>query len=69
MSRQFHKLPSEILRIEDEYTAFCFDEACSNIISHLINGDEPVYVRQSLSRESGRHFNTMSEFFNQMERG
>lgn len=68
MSRQFHKLPSEILRIEDEYTAFCFDEACSDIISHLMNGDEPTYVKLGMSKESSKHYSTMSEFFNQIER-
>lgn len=31
VAKRYNKLPSEILHIEDEYTAFCFDEACSYI--------------------------------------
>ena len=28
--------------IEDSYTAFCFDEACSFIIQQIRDGKEPV---------------------------
>lgn len=35
-------LPSEIMGIEDEYTAFCFNEACAFIVSRLNEGDEPI---------------------------
>lgn len=32
--------PSEIIEIEDSYTAYCFDEAVSYIIRRLMNGDK-----------------------------
>lgn len=38
---RFHKLPSEIARIYDEYEAFCFDEACDYIISQLEDNKNP----------------------------
>lgn len=37
-----HCRPSEIMDIEDAYTAFCFDEACAFIISQLRDGKKPI---------------------------
>lgn len=33
LSERFNERPSEILGIEDNYLAFCFDEACDFILS------------------------------------
>ncbi|MGX8125684.1 hypothetical protein ACWTV9_05495 [Clostridioides difficile] len=33
----YNKMPSEILRIKDEYTAFCFDEACIFLVDAIKN--------------------------------
>lgn len=38
--------PSELLGNMDEYTAFCFDEACAYIISRIDDGEEPVFKKQ-----------------------
>lgn len=38
---KFNRLPSEIMHIDDEYTAFCFDEACDEILSRLNDKDSP----------------------------
>ena len=43
-SRRFKKLPSEILRIEDEYTSYCFDEACEYILSQLDEEKKPIFL-------------------------
>ena len=37
MSRLYHSRPSKILGIDDEYTAYCLDEACAFIISKIDN--------------------------------
>ena len=34
--------PSELMSIKDEYTAFCFDEACAFIIRQIKDGKEPI---------------------------
>lgn len=34
--------PSELMGIEDNYTAFCFDEACAFIIKQIKDGKEPI---------------------------
>lgn len=41
MSKQYGCLPSVILGIEDSYTAFCFDEACCEILARLQNDEKP----------------------------
>jgi hypothetical protein len=35
MSKAYKIRPSQILRIENDYDAFCFDEACDYILSEL----------------------------------
>lgn len=43
LSQTFNKLPSEIMGIyNDEYTAFCFNEACGYMINRLKDGDKMV---------------------------
>lgn len=39
--------PSELLEIEDAYTAFCFDEACAFIIAQLKDGKEPIIKKRN----------------------
>ena len=34
--------PSQIMGITDNYTAFCFDEACAYIVRQIRDGKEPV---------------------------
>ena len=37
-----HIRPSDIMGIEDAYTAFCFDEACADIVKRIRDGEEPI---------------------------
>lgn len=37
MAQKFHKRPSEILKIEDDYLAYCFDEVSLYIEGLAIN--------------------------------
>jgi len=34
------------MRIEDEYTAFCFDETCDEIMYRLRNDEKPLFKKQ-----------------------
>ena len=58
MSKLYSCLPSDIIGIEDSYTAFCFNEACAVITTKLMNDEKPRY------REIGREQNkkTYSSF-------
>lgn len=59
-----HCRPSELLEIEDAYTAFCFDEACSYIIKRLKDGEIPI----ARVREDGsKHYSKPSDFYKRFE--
>lgn len=59
MSKRYNLRPSLLLNIEDEYTAFCFDEACAYVMARLDKGDEII-------RE--KHYSTLSEMYDDIER-
>ena len=35
--------PSEIMAIDDSYTAYCLDEACALITAKMKSGEEPRF--------------------------
>ena len=43
-SRTFNSRPSQLINIEDEYVAYCFDEACAYIFGQLEAGKIPHYT-------------------------
>lgn len=49
MGHVYRKRPSELLAIDDPYTAYCLDEACALIVQHMQNGDEPKFHRECSS--------------------
>ena len=54
----YNVLPSQILGIADEYTAYCLNEACAVIRYKIENGEEPILeVRQS------KHYTLPSEVY------
>ena len=40
----YNKNPSEMLNIQDEYIAYCFDEACIYIFNKIQEGDIPNWI-------------------------
>lgn len=61
MSKMFNKLPSEIVNIYDEYTAFCFNEACFYIRAQVEMGEEPNFN----TKEVKQHYTSFTEFYKQ----
>lgn len=43
--------PSEIMGIEDLYSAFCFDEACAYIVKQIEDGKEPIFKEKKKDKE------------------
>lgn len=43
MSNIYNVRPSELVGISDDYWAYCFDEACANIIVRLKNEETPRF--------------------------
>lgn len=64
MAQAYNVRPSEIIFIEDEYTAYCFDEACSYIISQLKNKKKPRF--NSKSKEIKVRYNKLSDLYKDM---
>jgi hypothetical protein len=51
MAKHYDLRPSEILNIPDEYTAFCFDEACEYIITKLEDGKKPCFIEDEIENK------------------
>ena len=51
------KTPSEVMGIDDEYTAFCFDEACDYLVKRVLKGDDPRYEKKK------KKVSSMAEYF------
>ena len=46
MAQHYRKRPSELLGVEEEYAAYCFDEACFYAQARRAAGEVPVYKTQ-----------------------
>lgn len=64
MSKMYSCRPSEILKIEDDYTSFCFDEACAFIMGKLLQGEKPRYREFDEEVETKVEFKNFTEFYN-----
>lgn len=61
MSKQYQIRPSSLIDIDDSYTAYCFDEACSYIISKMNNDEQPMFKKsyKSFSEMYSQYPSTM----------
>ena len=44
IAKEFGCLPSEVMSIKDEYTAYCFNEACINVLMRIKNKETPHWI-------------------------
>lgn len=58
ISRYYQCRPSDIVGELDNYTAFCFDEACAYIRMKIEEGETPIYKDQV-----ERHYSSFSEMY------
>lgn len=49
MAKMYNKRPSEIAAIDDEYTAYCLDEACALMVKYIEDGQEPQFHQKYTS--------------------
>lgn len=61
MSKLYNCLPSDIMGIDDNYTAFCFNEACAEIMLRLQNEEKPIYREQREEEQEG--YSNFTEFY------
>lgn len=62
-----HIRPSDLLEIEDAYTAFCFDEACAYILSEIQDGKEVIYKDGKDSKGNTKHYSKPSDIYKKYE--
>lgn len=67
MSKQYRCKPSELVGIQDTYTAFCFNEACSYVMLKLDSGEQPVYPVLTESEKKQKEFKNFKDFYKQYE--
>ncbi|WP_223316897.1 hypothetical protein [Clostridium botulinum] len=60
MSRRYKTRPSQILNIEDSYTAYCFDEACDYLIEEFSkeNPPEPHWIDEDNKKYKNKTTNS-----------
>ena len=62
-----HIRPSDLMGIDDVYTAFCFDEACAYIVSQLKDGKEPVFQKGKDSKGDIKCYSKPSDLYNRFK--
>ena len=60
---EIHCRPSDLIGGLDDYTAYCFDEACAFIIKRLKDGDEPIVTKKVQQKSYSRP----SDFYKDIE--
>ena len=64
LSKHYACRPSELLNIPDEYTAYCFDEVCAEIVLTMTDEKEPKEPKFDVPH---KHYKSFTEFYKQFE--
>lgn len=65
MSKKYSVRPSSLLGIENEYPAYCFDEACVFLMSHLDEGKK-LQFEQEEQKPKKKHYNSVTDFYSSL---
>lgn len=65
MSKLYNCKPSDIVGVQDTYTAFCFDEACAYIRQKLEAGEIPQYEENELFQKK-QEYHSFSDFYSKL---
>lgn len=60
MSKAYCCRPSELLSVDEEYAAWCLDEACMLVRVHIENGEEPTFHKA---------YSSFSDMYKNLEKG
>lgn len=61
IARHYKLRPSQIINIDNDYEAFCFDEACAFIINEINSEKEPRFENE----EKTNNNDDIIKFFNE----
>ena len=60
MANLYNCRPSTLLNLQNEYDAYCFDEACAYIRMKMKDGEEPQFIKENIKN---KHFKSASEMY------
>lgn len=64
MSQLYNTLPSTLLGIRDDYTAFCFNEACAYIMCEIREDKVPNFKKfETREKTKGRTYRSFKDFY------
>ena len=63
ISKLYKARPSQIMGIEDPYTAFCLDEAIVLIMDHLEKEEKPIFRTKPEKME----YHSFTDFYSQFQ--
>lgn len=64
MARLYHIRPSEILKVQDEYTAYCLDQACAYITGMIQDGEKPNFnALKKTTQQSVKHYDSLRDMY------
>lgn len=69
ISVKYNQRPSSIVGIENDYVAFCFDEACIYLMNALANNQKIVFDDDSGDESKPKtikHYNSLDEMYASM---
>lgn len=69
ISKQFECRPSQLFPEMDEYTAFCFDEACTYITVKLQDKEAKPHFKQNDDEKPVQKFKSASDLYKSMGYG
>lgn len=61
MSKEYNQKPSQIINLENDYIAYCFDEACVYLLAHLKDGKQLHFDGDE--NKQMKHFKSISEYY------
>ena len=66
MAKRYRQRPSNIIGVVDEYTAYCFDEACIFLYDAIEDKKELKFGNGDKSEklQEPKHYTSLSEFYN-----
>lgn len=69
-ARLYKCLPSQIIGIdpEDDYTAYCFNEACCYISQKIDQGEEPNFNIPDFYKAKPKHYKTFGDFYSKFNK-
>lgn len=63
MSKRYNACPHTILNIDNDYTAYCFDEACFFLLQALESGKE---LKFKTIQKTQNHYKSFSDMYKAM---